>query len=890
MRKKLHARRILPGVLFSLMLLIHGPSFSQGGLDPAFGSGGLVTTNVGFGATPETINKIALQPDGKIIAVGFILPGYPNSLNAEFIVARYNPDGSLDAGFGNGGIVRTNFGDNENNVDGQATDVEILNDGSILVVGSVTNFADNTKKLALVLYQSNGDLQAGFGSGGIVFIGNDLYGYLDPSLAMQGSKIIIGGQLNGSATARLFRLNADGSADNTFGINGETQITGAGNFFTITDIAVQSDNTILIGGGDQVVIGSLGDFVLYKLSVDGEMVGKVTTDFAGGGDRISSLAIQADGKIVAVGISGFNFALARYNVDGSLDNSFDTDGKQLTSFSTTNSFPTDVAIQPDGKIVVVGNGDPGSLLDFELQAARYLSNGQLDPCFGVGGKLTHNFFPNTYERFASLAIQADGKILFGGNGYSASSHNDFALVRYIFPEPTTWYLDADGDGYGDDNNTIVSCTDPSTPEIICGMIMDPSCTVTPEVCPMIPDPACTPAPGIKYINIGGDCNDNNSAINPGATEVCDGIDNDCDGQIDEGLSTQTWYVDYDNDGYGATASAVVSCKAPDAFWKTAGGDCDDNNSAINPGETEVCDGIDNDCDGQIDEGLPTQTWYVDYDNDGYGVTASAVVSCKAPDAFWKTTGGDCDDNNSAIHPGANGSIELCDGIDNDCDGLIDEGCSGKPTVSISDATVYESEGKAVLTIRLSHITTLQVKINYATSDGTAVSNKKEKDYKAIGNTMLTIPPGTLTTSITVPIYSDNKTENNEYFYINLTKPTNCLLGDVSGMITILDGGPANVSSRSSEAGVEQQLQVESMDVSAYPNPTQTNFRLRITTANKQERVIVKVFDVRGRLVETKTNITPNAIIQLGDSYGAGIYLIQVIQGNQHKELKLIKVN
>lgn len=123
---------------------------------------------------------------------------------------------------------------------------------------------------------------------------------------------------------------------------------------------------------------------------------------------------------------------------------------------------------------------------------------------------------------------------------------------------------------------------------------------------------------------GGDCDDNNATVNPDATEICDGVDNNCDGNIDEGF-------DVDADGY-------TTCQ----------GDCDDNDASINPGVTEQCDGIDNNCDGNIDEGF-------DSDGDGY-------TSCE----------GDCDDANAAINPGAE---EVCgNGIDDDCDGENDEDC------------------------------------------------------------------------------------------------------------------------------------------------------------------------------------------------------------------------
>ena len=166
---------------------------------------------------------------------------------------------------------------------------------------------------------------------------------------------------------------------------------------------------------------------------------------------------------------------------------------------------------------------------------------------------------------------------------------------------------------------------------------------------------------------GDDCDDENPAIGPHATEVCDEIDNNCDGQIDEGV-TDTFYTDTDGDGYGTDDDTTESCTQPPGTSEL-GGDCDDDNANISPGESEVCDGIDNDCDDVADEGTEIAI-FEDQDGDGYGDDSTIAGAC--PDAVpegWSTVGLDCNDDNSAIHPDA---TEECDDVDNDCNSVIDD--------------------------------------------------------------------------------------------------------------------------------------------------------------------------------------------------------------------------
>jgi hypothetical protein len=205
------------------------------------------------------------------------------------------------------------------------------------------------------------------------------------------------------------------------------------------------------------------------------------------------------------------------------------------------------------------------------------------------------------------------------------------------PDADTWYVDADGDGYGDPSVSVTDC-DP-----IAGAVLD-----------------------------GGDCNDAQAAIHPGATELCDGLDNDCDPTTleDDGPEADTWYIDGDGDGYGDPASETTSCSQPADAVEDAT-DCDDAEAAIHPNAVEICDGLDNDCDPATleDEGPEADTWYDDADSDGYGDPATGVTACTQPGGSVADFT-DCEDDDGAINPGA---TEACNGIDEDCDGVADDG-------------------------------------------------------------------------------------------------------------------------------------------------------------------------------------------------------------------------
>ena len=162
----------------------------------------------------------------------------------------------------------------------------------------------------------------------------------------------------------------------------------------------------------------------------------------------------------------------------------------------------------------------------------------------------------------------------------------------------------------------------------------------------------------------GDCDDEAPGVHPGAEESCDARDEDCDGAIDEGLDV-VWWVDADGDGYGSEDLVTEACARPPSHVAIPG-DCDDRDPSVNPAGAEVCDGVDQDCDGVVDDGVLTTCW-PDEDGDGVGA-GTAIESCEVPSGY-STSGGDCDDADPDRSPSL---AETCwDGTDEDCDGLVD---------------------------------------------------------------------------------------------------------------------------------------------------------------------------------------------------------------------------
>jgi uncharacterized delta-60 repeat protein len=461
-----HSSRL---ILFSFIVLVLTlTSISRtvveaaaGGLDLSFGNGGKVTLDFGetspngtFFPTRDEVSDMALQADGKVIVVGGTFGFFTGGGGA---VVRYNANGSLDTTFGSGGkVIRSGVG---------FSAVAIQRDGRIVTAGG------NGLDFIAARYNTDGSPDTTFGTNGLVIVALVPRGYAlyatgqDVGVQPDGKIVILGYVSKGSDNDydfALVRLNSDGSLDTTFGVDGKvtTDFTPlrVPPFVRSEDwafsLAIQNDGKIVAAGTGNDGRGYYY-FALARYRTDGSldpafgMGGRILMDPSGPGTiipggQISGIAVQSDGRIVAVGYSGgpmpfpnTYITITRFNGDGTLDMHFGTGGVIKEAFGSSFNMGQAVAIQRNGKIVVVGASS--SIDSFPVGAiaiARYQIDGTLDLSFGNGGKVFVGFGQNNVDEtgMKSVTIQPDGKILMAGTSRNIHTGEDFALLR-IFGDP-----------------------------------------------------------------------------------------------------------------------------------------------------------------------------------------------------------------------------------------------------------------------------------------------------------------------------------------------------------------------------------------------------------------------------------------------------------------------
>ncbi len=419
---------------------------ADGSLDTSFGAGGEVETPL-LGSNNRLVG-LALQSDGKILEVG--------SAEGDFIVVRYNADGSMDASFGTGGYVLTPF---SGTADAHA--VAVQSDGKIVVAGNVAYGAAGHSDFALARYNSDGSLDVSFGQGGEVLSPYESADASTPEVvwdvALQSDgKIVAAGQVDpsGSLVAGLVRYNTDGSIDVGFGSSGRV----------VTTLALGAVN---YPGGD----APLGRPVSEALAANGQIVvtardsggvarynsdGSIDTSFGNGGvltvtdntygytGAVQAVAIDAAGRILVGGrFASGTWFVARYNTDGTPDSTFGSEGQVITTFfpgaAESDAEVTDLVLDADGGVTAVGVGRTFFAPYYDLQStatalARYDANGAPEAGFGTNGQELASYEGPSVDNAAGVVVQPDGKVVAaihltttGGGTYG---ENDLVLVRY----------------------------------------------------------------------------------------------------------------------------------------------------------------------------------------------------------------------------------------------------------------------------------------------------------------------------------------------------------------------------------------------------------------------------------------------------------------------------
>ena len=392
-------------ILIAILLVSTNARAEGGALDPTFGTNGVVVTDLG--GSSDTGLNIVLQTDGKIIMAG-----------SGNTIVRYNPDGTLDTTFGTGGKLTSVV----------SGSVALRTDGKLIVGGSTSSGP------ALARYTSNGTLDTTFGTNGSVIVWpnnnsnfqNRLGDFViqpDGKIVAVGSEEAIGGNHVYCLVARFTENGVpDGDYRNFFD---ESNFPDSERNFCEA-VALQSDGKIILSGdaepnfaGGAIILGRLlaGPGAQFDPTFGTNGHGTVVTPIDSFAHGRGALAIQADGKIVLAGTTNNNLALARYNSNGTLDTTLGGSGIVTSDFGQSEA-GNDVAIQRDGKILVVGKSVSNFLL------VRYNSNGTLDTTFGDAGKVISNFGGGSASGIG-IAVQPDGRILATG-----AKDGDAVLARY----------------------------------------------------------------------------------------------------------------------------------------------------------------------------------------------------------------------------------------------------------------------------------------------------------------------------------------------------------------------------------------------------------------------------------------------------------------------------
>jgi uncharacterized delta-60 repeat protein len=442
MKNNTHSNNLQPGkpslsvfvALTILIFIFDASGQNPGNLDPTFNGSGRRITDVG--GQVDGAWGIASQPDGKNIAVG-------SGNGSNITMIRYNSNGSLDETFGTNGIVNHNVG-------AGGMEIALQPDGKILVGTGVYSALYNAD-FAVFRFNSNGTIDTTFGINGVAKSG---FGYTEENptgmLLQPDGKIVLAGYArNGDINHDICiaRFDSNGTLDPTFDGDGKviTDVFGESTVDIIEGVAIQPDGKLVVAGGRNTS-STFRNAMVVRYNTDGSLDASFDGDgilfynfITGNNDQATDVAVQSDGKIIigtqtATDFFNFYLTLARFNPNGTLDDSFDGDGIRVTTYQTS---ATRILLQPAGHIVVLGGSSNGG---FSLY--RFKPDGSNDTIFGNGGARQSVRF-GTLTPGRAMSLQPDGKIVVAGSDRTGNNDN-FYTARFTALEPTAASVSASG--------------------------------------------------------------------------------------------------------------------------------------------------------------------------------------------------------------------------------------------------------------------------------------------------------------------------------------------------------------------------------------------------------------------------------------------------------------